>query len=65
MAGADLSPAHACSSRRIHTGEALERIFPPRFWIKANNFQELFEFLLYSVATIKFIYIEFSLDDIL
>jgi len=29
----------------------------PRFWIKANNFQELFAFLLYCVATIKFIYI--------
>ena len=37
---------------------------PPRFWIKANNFQELFELLLYSVATIKFIYIEFYLDFI-
>jgi hypothetical protein len=29
---------------------------PPRFWIKANNFQGLVEFLLNGVATIKFIY---------
>ena len=35
-----------------------------RFWIKANNFQGLFESLPHYVATIKLSYIEISLDYI-
>ena len=31
----------------------LQRIFPYRFWRKANNFRGLFEFLPHYVATIK------------
>jgi hypothetical protein len=35
---------------------------PSRFWGKASNFLELFEFLLHCVATIILAYYEFYLD---
>jgi hypothetical protein len=34
----------------------VEADLPCRVWGKANNFQELFAFLLYYVATIKLAY---------
>jgi len=53
--GSDGGGHEACLGKAA--GECLITDLSPRFWIKANNFQGLFAFLLYCVATIKFIYI--------